>query len=129
MKQNNTLLSGAILGFLGVALGAFGAHALKPMLIASGRLETFELAVRYQFYHALALIFVGLLQHYYTDSKLKYSASLFLIGTCIFSGSLYALCFTQQTGFGMITPLGGICMLLGWALVAFTFLRNKKSTQ
>jgi uncharacterized membrane protein YgdD (TMEM256/DUF423 family) len=125
MQQRSTILSGAILGFLGVALGAFGAHAFKPMLIDSGRLDTFELAVRYQFYHALALLFVGLLQHYYSDAKLRYSASLFLIGTCIFSGSLYAVCFTQRTGFGMITPLGGICLLVGWALLAFTFIGNK----
>jgi uncharacterized membrane protein YgdD (TMEM256/DUF423 family) len=125
MKQQNTLLSGSILGFLGVALGAFGAHALKPMLLATGRLETFELAVRYQFYHALALLLVGLLQYHYNDSKLKYSASMFLVGTIIFSGSLYALCFTQRSGFGMITPLGGICLLMGWGLLAFTFLKKK----
>jgi uncharacterized membrane protein YgdD (TMEM256/DUF423 family) len=125
MKQQNTLLAGAIAGFLGVALGAFGAHALKPMLIASGRLETFELAVRYQFYHALALLLVGLLQHYYPSSKLRYSASLFLVGTLIFSGSLYALCFTQVSGFGWITPLGGICLLLGWVMLLLTFIRNK----
>lgn len=125
MKKQNTLLSGAILGFLGVALGAFGAHALKPMLIATGRLETYELAVRYQFYHALALVLTGLLQFHYEDSKLRYSASMFLIGTGIFSGSLYALCFTQRSGFGMITPLGGICLLVGWGLLAFTFLKKK----
>jgi uncharacterized membrane protein YgdD (TMEM256/DUF423 family) len=52
---------------------------------------------------------------------------MFLLGTLIFSGSLYALCFTQRLGFGMITPLGGVCLLLGWALLALTFVRSKKA--
>jgi uncharacterized membrane protein YgdD (TMEM256/DUF423 family) len=125
MKKHNTLLAGAIFGFLGVALGAFGAHALKPMLIATGRLETFELAVRYQFYHALALLLVGLLQQKYSNTKLTYSATLFVLGILIFSGSLYALCFTQASSFGWITPLGGICLLLGWVMLILTFMQTR----
>jgi uncharacterized membrane protein YgdD (TMEM256/DUF423 family) len=125
MKQNNTLVAGAIAGLLGVALGAFGSHALKPMLIASGRLETFELAVRYQFYHALALLLVGLFQHHYSSAKLNYSALFFFIGIITFSGSLYALCFTQISGFALITPLGGICLLLGWFMLVLTFVQSK----
>lgn len=118
--------SGALLGLLGVALGAFGAHALRASLTASGRLDTFETAVKYQFYHALALVLVGLLLQQFGSNPamvkwLSWSGYSFLIGTLIFSGSLYVLCLTGVTWLGAITPLGGVAMIAGWALMLWAF--------
>lgn len=117
MKTQSAVLAGAIVGMLAVALGAFGAHAFKAMLIASGRLDTFELAVKYQFYHALALVLTGLLQHVFPNSWFRIAAALFLTGIVLFSGSLYLLCFTGATSVAMITPFGGVALISGWALL------------
>lgn len=119
--------SGAVLGLLGVALGAFGAHALRASLTASGRLDTFETAVKYQFYHALTLVLVGvLLQVFGSDPAvvklLNWSGRALLIGVLIFSGSLYVLCLTGFTWLGAITPLGGVALIAGWALLLWAFL-------
>ncbi len=117
MNSRNTLLTGAALGLVSVALGAFGAHALKPMLTETGRVDTFELAVRYQFYHALALLVSGLLEHTFNAAFIRYASWLFFIGVILFSGSLYLLCFTQVTAFAMITPIGGVALITGWAIL------------
>ncbi len=120
------ILSGAVLGLLGVAIGAFGAHALRAALTASGRLDTFETAVKYQFYHALALVLVGVLLQQSGDNPaaarlLSWSGNAMLGGVLIFSGSLYILCATGITWLGAITPLGGVLMIAGWALLAYAF--------
>ncbi|CCH55496.1 protein of unknown function DUF423 [Fibrisoma limi BUZ 3] len=119
--------AGAILGLLGVALGAFGAHALRATLEASGRSDTFETAVKYQFYHALALLAVGILMQVFSANPaamrlLNWAGYSFLGGVLIFSGSLYILCFTGVTWLGAITPIGGVFMIAGWALLLWAFL-------
>lgn len=118
------LLSGAVLGFLGVGLGAFGAHALKSMLETSGRLETYETAVKYQFYHALFLVLIGLLSKDFTASTLKYSGYTALAGVIIFSGSLYIICFTGIKAFGAVAPIGGTLLLAAWALLFITVFKS-----
>ncbi len=125
MNQRISLLAGAILGGLGVALGAFGAHALKAMLMEYGRLETFELAVRYEFYHAFALLFAGVLQQFLDSKFIRTAALFFLSGSVFFSGSLYLLCFTNNTAFAMVTPFGGILLILGWLLLALGIYSKK----
>lgn len=125
MNQKNTLLAGAILGGLGVALGAFGAHALKEMLANAGRTDTFELAVRYQFYHAFALLVTGALQQFLDSKFLQTAGTFFLAGTIIFSGSLYLLCFTQVTAFAMATPFGGVLLILGWLFLLLGIFNKK----
>jgi uncharacterized membrane protein YgdD (TMEM256/DUF423 family) len=107
MSPRLILQLAALLGALTVAIGAFGAHGLRPMLEASGRFETFETAVRYQFYHVLALLAVGVL-------AMAKPAALWLGGILIFSGSLYAICFTGITKFGAVAPLGGLLLIAGW---------------
>lgn len=117
MNQRITLLCGAALGLSAVAIGAFGAHALKAILVASGRLETYELAVQYQFYHALAMLLVGALMTQYSVGTLRYAALAFFAGTLLFSGSLYILSFTGIGVLGAVTPVGGVLFILGWGLV------------
>lgn len=117
MNQRNTLLSGAAVGFLAVIIGAFGAHAFKATLTAIGRLETFELAVRYQFYHALAMLAVGSLMNQFPSKFLHYAASSFFLGIFFFSGSLYVLCFTGLGILGAITPIGGVLFIAGWGFL------------
>ncbi len=120
MSARLILQIAAVLGALTVAIGAFGAHALKPMLEASGRLETFETAVRYQFYHLLALLAVGVLAVARPDLRgLDTAALLWTAGIVIFSGSLYAICFTGITKFGAVAPLGGLLLIAGWARLLF----------
>lgn len=117
--QRSFVVSGAILGGVGVGLGAFGAHALRPMLEAAQRMETFETAVKYQFYHALALLVIGLLLSKTDNRLIQYSGYLMFWGTLVFSGSLYVLCFTGIRWLGAITPVGGVLMIAGWALLAW----------
>jgi len=106
----------ALLGGLTVAIGAFGAHGLRPMLEASGRFDTFETAVRYQFYHTLALLAVGVLAVARPELRdsLDTTAVLWLGGIFLFSGSLYLLCFTGVTKLGAVAPIGGLLLIAGW---------------
>jgi uncharacterized membrane protein YgdD (TMEM256/DUF423 family) len=105
----------ALLGALGVAIGAFGAHGLRKMLEDTGRFDTFETAVRYQFYHTLALLAVGLLLAVRPDIRgMSLTAWLFLGGILLFSGSLYTLCFTGITKMGAVAPIGGLLLIAGW---------------
>jgi uncharacterized membrane protein YgdD (TMEM256/DUF423 family) len=125
MNQKQTLTTAAIVGMLGVIIGAFGAHALKPMLTASGRLETYELAVRYQFYHVLALLATGILMGQFLSKRLQYAAVLFIGGIIFFSGSLYVLCFTGIGVLGAITPIGGTMFIVAWLLLALGVTQKK----
>lgn len=112
--------AGALLGTLAVALGAFGAHALRASLEASGRADTFETAVKYQFYHALALVLVGILSQRVSEDAarwLGWSGYAFAAGVVIFSGALYAICFTGITKFGAVAPIGGLLLIVGWVLL------------
>ena len=104
-----------LFGALGVAIGAFGAHALHDTLVRAGRLDTFETAVRYQFYHALALLAVGVLWAARPELRaLGTTGVLWAGGIVVFSGSLYALCFTGITKLGAVAPVGGLLLLGGW---------------
>ena len=104
---------GAATCFLAVALGAFGAHALKTTLTVNDSRAIWNTAVLYHFLHGLALIVLS------TQNTNRLACYLFLTGIFLFSGSLYALAATHTTWFGAITPLGGICFLVGWASLFF----------
>jgi uncharacterized membrane protein YgdD (TMEM256/DUF423 family) len=114
---------GAVCGFLGVALGAFAAHALKSRLDVN-QLMVFEVAVRYQMYHAFALLAVGWAHTRWPGTVLTTSGWLFVIGTVVFSGSLYALTLTGTRWLGAITPLGGLALLAGWLCLAWAVWRG-----
>jgi uncharacterized membrane protein YgdD (TMEM256/DUF423 family) len=104
---------GCAFGLLGVALGAFAAHALKTR-IAPEQLATFEVGVRYQLVHALALLAVAWALTRWPGMRVSVAGWLFVIGTLLFSGSLYALSLTGVRALGMVTPLGGVALLVGW---------------
>ena len=118
------LLSGTVLGGLGVAIGAFGAHALKAQLQLSNRVETFETGVQYQFYHALALILIGILADKINSTAIQYAGYSMIAGTIIFSFSLYLLCLTGITKLGAITPIGGILLIIGWISLAMGIIKK-----
>jgi uncharacterized membrane protein YgdD (TMEM256/DUF423 family) len=120
MKSKQILIIAAASGMLSVALGAFGAHALKETLSAYGRVETFELAVRYQFIHTLALLFLGL----DVRQDHKWSAILFIGGMLLFSGSLYFLALTNSTALVLVTPLGGTLLIAGWATLLWQLIKR-----
>ena len=124
MKKDATLLWGSILGGLAVVFGAFGAHSLKSFLMESGRTETFELAVRYQFYHALALLAVGILMGQGESRRLRYCGIFFLLGAFFFSGSLYILCFSGIKMLGAVTPFGGVFFIVGWILLGLAAIKK-----
>jgi uncharacterized membrane protein YgdD (TMEM256/DUF423 family) len=106
-------LAASVLGFFSIALGAFATHALKNVISASG-LVVFELAVRYQMYHALALLGVALVPPANQSRWLTWAGWLWVGGTLIFSVSLYLLAITGWTTLGAITPVGGMLLLAGW---------------
>lgn len=108
---------GALMGFLGVGLGAFGAHGLKTR-VSPDMLAVFETGVRYQMYHALALLVVGLLMSRMEGRAMLVAGWSFIAGILIFSGSLYALALTGVTILGAITPIGGLAFLAGWIALA-----------
>jgi uncharacterized membrane protein YgdD (TMEM256/DUF423 family) len=112
------LTLGGILGFLAVAIGAFGAHALKTTLEANQTTAIFQTGVQYHITHALALLLIALLIGQFPNAKLLRTAGwLFVAGIVIFSGSLYALALTNIRFLGAITPIGGLCFLVGWIMV------------
>lgn len=123
------LSTGAILGMIAIILGAFGAHALKKVLSIE-QLSTFETGVRYQMYHALFLLFLGLMKDIPQKTK-KATYFLVLFGVILFSGSIYLLATNDLTPFdfkiiGFVTPIGGLLLILGWGVLLMNIM-NKKS--
>ena len=112
------LIIGSVFAALSVLLGAFGAHALKNRLSIED-LAIFEIAVRYQMYHALGLLFIGVASFHLTEKLVSIPAYFMTFGIIIFSGSLLLLVFTNLRWFGAITPIGGFCLIIGWLLLAY----------
>jgi len=117
------LAAGCLLAFLAVAAGAFGAHGLQGVLTAA-RLETWETAARYQMYHALALLFLGLAAARRPAVRWSGPAILLFAGTVVFSGSLYALALTGVGALGAVAPIGGAGLLAGWIWALLVVLRD-----
>ena len=117
------LITGALLAGLSVVLGAFGAHGLKSVLTAQ-QLNTFEIGVRYQMYHALALLLLPALSGVVSSTWANRVAFCFVTGTVLFSGSLYALGISSIKWFGPITPLGGMFFIIGWVLLVIGLIKG-----
>ena len=120
------LIAGGVLALLAVMAGAFGAHGLRGLVSERG-LEVFQTAVTYQMYHSIALVLVAILAALGLSRKLLgWAAGFYLAGILLFSGSLYLLVLTEIRWIGPITPLGGVCFMVGWALlIAAGITRNK----
>jgi uncharacterized membrane protein YgdD (TMEM256/DUF423 family) len=112
---------GAASGFVALAAGAFGAHALRTRLTPE-LLEVFETGARYQMYHALALLGVAALAGRWQSPQVLWAGWLFIAGTVVFSGSLYALALSGVRWWGAVTPVGGVAFLAGWLLLAWAAL-------
>lgn len=122
--QTLFLMAGSIAGFFAVGLGAFAAHGLKAK-VAPEMLSVFQTGVQYQMYHALALIAVGILIKLYGNlSPFQTSGWLFIAGILLFSGSLYGLALGGPRLLGPVTPLGGVCFLIGWIALFIGALRS-----
>jgi uncharacterized membrane protein YgdD (TMEM256/DUF423 family) len=114
---------GALAAFIGVALGAFAAHGLKERLDAN-LLATFEIGVRYQMYHSLALLGVAWACTKWPGALTSTAGWLFVAGIVVFSGSLYVLALTGVRWLGAVTPLGGLAFLAGWICLAWAALKS-----
>ncbi len=126
--KNLTLIIGAVYGMSSVILGAFGAHAFKKIL-APERLESFEVGVRYQIYAAFFLLIVGYILKFETKTE-NWISWLMIVGTLLFSGSIYFLSFQDYWGtnlkfLGPITPIGGLLMIVSWLMLIFYFVKNR----
>lgn len=125
MTANGIIALGAVLGALAVAIGAFGAHGLQGR-VTPELLAVFEVGVRYQMFHALALILLGLFagrEASALPSGVAPAAWLFLAGVVVFSGSLYLLVLSGARWLGAVTPLGGVAFIVGWVMFARAALR------
>lgn len=118
------LAAGALFGLLAVVAGAAGTHMLRDALDADA-LRVFETAARFQMYHALALLVVGLLAMRRRSLALNVAGALFALGTLLFSGSLYALALSGVGVLGAVAPVGGVCLMAGWAALAIAALRRQ----
>ena len=117
------IILGSFSAFIAVALGAFAAHALKEKL-SPDLFAVWEVGVRYQMYHALGLFAVAWLAAQFPASQVSIAGWLFVAGTVLFSGSLYALSLSGLRWFGAITPVGGVCFLVGWIWLAWSVWRS-----
>lgn len=118
---------GALFGLLAVILGAFGAHALKKTF-SDEQLKSFETGVKYQMYHALLLLIIGFNLNLETTME-QYMVYCFILGTLLFSFSIYGLCISASKGkklklLGPITPVGGLLLGIGWTLLLYSFIKN-----
>lgn len=118
-------LFGSILMALAVIIGAFGAHGLEEILIENQRLDTYETAVKYHFYHALGLILIGTIAGYIKDN-MNLVFYFMIFGVLFFSGSLYILSITNIKWLGAITPIGGLLFISAWILLAFKVAKSFK---
>lgn len=121
--MNGILGLAAFFGMSGVMLGAFAAHGLKGRLTPD-MLNVFQTAVHYQLWHALAVMLLVVLYRQRPQALLTWAALSMLVGIGLFSGSLYLLALTGIKWFGPVTPLGGLCMILGWGLLLWSVLKG-----
>lgn len=125
MSPRTWIIVGATFGALAVGTGAFGAHALKERLESAGRTDVYEVAVRYQMYHALALVLVGSLGLHLSAPALNVAGLCFTAGIVIFSGLLYGLALGGPKMLGAIVPLGGLSFIAGWVALVLAAIAKK----
>ncbi|MFY0713335.1 DUF423 domain-containing protein [Seonamhaeicola sp. NFXS20] len=129
--KKTVLVTAAVLGFIAIVLGAFGAHGLKELITPEAQ-NTFETGVRYQMYHAILLLFVGS-SSLFSEKTMKILYYLVVVGILFFSGSIYGLATNSLTSFnfktiGFITPIGGLLFILAWGVLIIKFLKRTLKT-
>jgi uncharacterized membrane protein YgdD (TMEM256/DUF423 family) len=133
-SAKNWIAIGAIIAALAIGMGAFGAHGLQSYLdelantdaaLAVRRLDNWRTAANYQMYHAFGIVVVGIAMMLFESRLLKIAAAFFLVGTFLFSGSLYALVLSEVRVLGAVTPLGGLSFIVGWTLFAIAAIKGK----
>lgn len=123
------IITGAILGGLAVALGAFGAHGLKKLVDAE-TIQVFQTGTQYQMYHAIALLLTGILMDRFPQPHLKTAGIFFIVGIILFCGAMYTITAGHAAGItslnkaGIIAPFGGLCFIAGWLFVALSLLKK-----
>jgi uncharacterized membrane protein YgdD (TMEM256/DUF423 family) len=116
---------GALSCFMGVVAGALGSHALKELIIRMGGVNNFNIATDYMFYHGLALMAVGMLKQRFPNTSFQYAGWLFVTGTILFQGNLYLIAIGGIRTMQALTPVGGICLMLGWIVLGIMAARIK----
>lgn len=118
------IIIGAILNALAVIIGAFGAHGLKDVLAKYAMENNFETGNKYHFYHAFAILLCGIVSKQFEGVHLNWAVIFFTIGIVLFSGSLYLMGITGIRKLGAITPIGGLCFIIGWVILTFAVIRS-----
>lgn len=132
MLHKPALFASFLFALLAVIIGAFGAHALKSMLTELDMTTSFETAVKYQFYHSFALAIVGILAYFIPSKLLHWATLFFIVGIVLFSGSIYLLIYLKSTHIiglsqlGILTPIGGVCFVVGWLLLLLSMKKYQK---
>ena len=123
--KKTILLTATSLGLISIIIGAFGSHGLQDYLISIEKVDAFEVSVRYQFYHVFFLLTLGLSYDLFNQVFIKYAFFVCLLGILLFCGSLYVLCLTNNSFFGIITPFGGMSLIIAWACFFISIIRSK----
>jgi uncharacterized membrane protein YgdD (TMEM256/DUF423 family) len=126
MNPKHCITCGGVLGGLAVVLGAFGAHGLDDYLVEHNQAANFETAVRYQMYHALALVLLGILAERRSTTALRVAAWCFVTGVVLFCGALYGVALARISQLGMVAPIGGALLIAGWAALVVAALRRNE---
>ena len=118
------MITGSLLGAFSLIFGALGSHLLESYLISIDKLDAYQTAVQYQFYHVFLILFIGIIYNYTNKHIINYAFYACLLGVLLFSGSLYILCLTNQSMWGLLTPFGGVSLLISWVLLCLSFLKS-----
>lgn len=121
-----TIAIGVLFAIISIIAGALGSHALKPILMERQTLDSFQIARDYTMYHGLALILLGILIHLFPQVKLNYVAICFVVGSLLFQGIVFVKSFTDVGTLGILNPIGGTILLLGWGYFFFLVIRGLK---
>ena len=118
------MITGSLLGAFSLILGAIGSHLFEPYLISIDKLDTYQTAIQYQFYHVFLILFIGAVYNYSHKCIINYAFYACLLGVLLFSGSLYVLCLTNNSMWGLLTPFGGVSLIISWVLLCLSFLKK-----
>ena len=121
-----TIATGILFAFISILFGALGSHALKPILLERQTVENFQIARDFTMYHGLALILLGILMHLFPDIKFKYVAIAFVVGSILFQGITFTKSFMDVGKFGILNPIGGSILFLGWILFFILVIKQLK---